>query len=92
MEVIIDGVKYVSENDVGVTVRGVTYSSVAHWLFNIQADLINKWINTAEDGKAPATDIDEYKRITEFQKFSEEYLGFKDMKEGCGYVECKPKY
>lgn len=83
MELIINGIKYVPQDYNKVTVGGIEYDNVAHWLTNIHARLLNKWFNKIKDGEpAPASDD-----ITEFECFVEKYLGFIPPKDGHGFEE-----
>ena len=88
MEVIIDGVEFVPKNSFGVEAHGVEYSSIEHWLYNIQCILTNRWVSTLKENHIPCEDpeaVKLYNRVKEFQKFAEELLGYKDMEQGYGY-------
>jgi hypothetical protein len=86
MEVIIDGVKYVPQDQNKVIIRDVEYDNVGRWLTNIHGDLLRNWVNKVKEGKpAPALD----KEIKEFEYFVEKYLGFISPKDGNGFIELK---
>lgn len=83
MEVIIDGIKYVPQDRNKVTIGGIEYDNVAHWLTNIHAELLRKWVDKVKVGE-PAPALDD---IKEFEHFVEKYLGFVAPKDGRGFVE-----
>lgn len=93
MEVIIDGIRYIPENQNFTRVRGIDYDNVANWLYNIHAVMVNKWFNTVKDGENP-DDSPElcalWKRIHDFEDYTEKYLGFKYAHEDGHhqFVEC----
>ena len=80
LEVIIDGVKYVPEGT--VTVHGVEYTGIEHWLLDIRVNLLDKWAKEAHKHEnVPLTDIPELEaikdEIEESCHFCDKYLGFK---------------
>lgn len=83
MEVIIDGIKYVPQDCNKVIIGGIKYDNVAHWLTNIHAELLQKWVDKVKAG-VPAPALDD---VQEFESFVEKYLGFSTPKDGHGFVE-----
>lgn len=83
MEVMIDGIKYVPQDCNKVIIGGIEYDNVAHWLTNIHAKLLRKWVNKVKVGE-PAPPLDD---VNEFECFVEKYLGFNTPKDGHGFVE-----
>lgn len=78
MKVLIDDREFVPKDETFIEVHGVQYHNVAHWLYNIQANLISKWVKTIKAGEKPDFESKEYKELKEFEYFMEKYLRFKD--------------
>lgn len=84
MEVLIDGIKFIPETDCGrVVVRGISYDNIPHWLLNIEAEFLHKFVEACK--KAEENNIHKdfdndvqywRKKIDEFEMFCKEYLGF----------------
>ena len=85
MKVIIDDVEYVPKDSVRIEVHGVRYNSIEHWLFNIHAQLINKWVNEYKEGTV--TNKETLQEITDFENFVEKHLGFKYNEDKAGFIE-----
>ena len=73
MQVIIDGVEFVSKDSIGVEVHGITYDNMAHWLYNIHCILTNRWVQTLREGKSVDSpeSIKLQERVKEFERFAE---------------------
>ena len=87
MKVLIDDREFVPKDETSIEVHGVQYDNVAHWLKNLQANLISKWVRTIKAGEKPDLDSKEHKELKEFEYLMEKYLGFKD--DGHKIVECE---
>ena len=92
MQVIIDGVEYAPKNG-KITVHGIEYENIPNWFYNIHSVLISDWINAImENGGTYCKGFDSrldalHDKIAEFERFCEEYLGFKYNKEKYNYEE-----
>lgn len=89
MKVVIDGCEFVPKDSVKVEAHGIAYDSIANWLFNIQSVLLNRWVTTLREGRKqddPET-LKLYDKVKEFQRFTEEFLGYKDDEKTLGYIE-----
>ena len=93
-EVYIDGVKYVPESEIGVTIQGVTYDNVGHWLMNIHSRLVNKWIeSTKSDQESTGVGFesvqtrDYMNQVKAFELFCENFLGFEMCRETYEFKE-----
>lgn len=77
-KVIIDGVEYIPNDTKTIEVHGHMYPSVKNWLFNVRGELLHQFMNAAKDGHDPYCDEAQAvsKKIDEFDRFVDEYLGF----------------
>ena len=89
MQVIIDGVEYVPKESMGIEAHGITYNSIAHWLYNIHSIMVNRWVETLREGKSVDNpeSIKLFERVKEFEKFAEEFLGYKESLDNYEYIE-----
>lgn len=82
LNVVIDGVKYIPEDEKLIKVHNLEYTGIDAWLLNIHAYLLDRMIRefAANPGKAlkdiPSA-VKWSKKVNEFKYLCEEYLGFK---------------
>ena len=83
MEVIIDGVKYIPTNESVVLAHGIEYTSIAHWLMNVDSKLVNEWADSlkfSEKGQLPSENRvaeEKRKKVLEFRDFCDKFLGYR---------------
>jgi len=79
---ITDFIDSLPDADNGIVIRGKAYGGIEHWLYNIHAQLLNKWYNEAmkhKDGTKLA-DIPELEPLAQdvenFRAMCKRFLGY----------------
>ena len=92
MEVVIDGIKYIPENDKTIWINGQLYGGVYSWLYDIRCTLLNQWACTVNDNE-PANQspksLELFEKIRRFDKYTKEFLGFEYDSNRHVFVEIK---
>ncbi len=81
MEVIIDGKRYIPEDENVLVVHGVKYNDIPHWLGNIKSGMLQRFSMAARRHEnEDLLEVEELqaidKKICDFDFFCEKYLGF----------------